>query len=276
MMVKSIVHGAVSIVNAIPLGIGSTLGISLKVVAKVILDKGSGITIINGVDTSLIKAVINRIIPANILSDHSLSIDIESEIPSGYGLKSSSAVSNALSLALTKLFKDEFDDLEVINHAIDASFDANVTITGAFDDAVACYFGGFFVTDNYARKIIRHDDAKIHDVIILLPSNVKRTDPLRMRSLAKLFEEPVRLAKEGMYYEAMMLNGVIVASILGIPYQPIKDAIDEGAIAASVSGNGPAIAIITDEKDKISEKLSKYGKIINAKTSNIKASVEVI
>ncbi len=276
MKVMSIVHGAISIVNAIPLGIGSTLGISLKVIVEAELSDGKGIEIANK-DDVLIHSIIDRIIPREVLINKALKIRIVSDIPAGYGLKSSSAVSNALSLALIRLIKDEFDDLEVINYGVDASLDAKVSITGAFDDAYASYFGGFVVTDNYARKIIKHDDAELLDVVILLPYNVKRSDPLRLKTVADLFEEPVRLAKEGRYWEAMMINGILVASILGVPYQPIKEAMEEGAVAAGVSGNGPAIAVVSYRNaDAISKRLSKYGKIINAKTNNRKAKVEVL
>ncbi|GIU71885.1 MAG: shikimate kinase [Candidatus Nitrosocaldaceae archaeon] len=275
MRVRSIAYGAISIVNAIPLGIGATLGVGLNVVADVELSSGKGIKIDNKQNNQLIKEIIARIIPKELLEKNCLKIELRSSIPSSYGLKSSSAVSNALSLALTRLIKEEYDDFEVINYGIDASLAAKVSITGAFDDASASYFGGFVVTDNYARKIIRHERADDLNVIILLPDNIKRSDPLRLRRLANLFEEPVRLAKEGRYWEAMILNGVLVASILGIPYKPIKEAMEAGAMAASVSGNGPAIAVIT-HNDGIEGKLSKYGKIITTRTNNNKARVDVI
>jgi shikimate kinase len=277
MRVKSIVNGAISIVNAIPLGIGSTLGINLKVIAETQFIDGKGIKIDDKYNNKLINEIVNRIIPKELLENKALMINISSEIPWGYGLKSSSAVSNALSLALTRLIREDFSDLEIINYGIDASLAANVSITGAFDDAAASYFGGFIVSDNYARKIIRQEKCDEYCIIILLPTNITRSDPLKLRSLARLFDEPVRLAKEGNYWEAMILNGVLVASILGIPYNPIKDALDEGAIAASVSGNGPAIAVVTNDNNSnnIAKVLSKYGEIIMSKTNNNKAQVNI-
>ncbi len=277
MRVKSIVNGAISIVNAIPLGIGSTLGINLKVIVEVQLIDGKGIKIDDKYNNKLINEIINRIIPKELLENKALMISISSEIPWGYGLKSSSVVSNALSLALTRLIKEDFTDLEVINYGIDASLAANVSITGAFDDAAASYFGGFIVSDNYARKIIRQEKCDEYEIIILLPKNITRSDPLKLRALARLFEEPVRLAKEGNYWEAMILNGVLVASILGMPYNPIKEALEEGAIAASVSGNGPAIAVVTNDNNSnnIAKVLSKYGEIIMSKTNNNKAQVNI-
>ena len=275
MKVRSISHGAVSIVNAIPLGIGSTLGVALDVIVEVELVEGKGIKIASKQSNQLVNAIIERIIPKELLAKNALKIELRSNIPSSYGLKSSSAVSNALSLALVRLLNDNYNDLEVINYGIDASLAAGVTITGAFDDAAASYFGGFLVTDNYARKIIRHEPAADLNIIILLP-NIKRSDPLRLRRLANLFEEPVKLAKDGRYWEAMLLNGVLVASIMGIPYQPIKEAMEEGAIVAGVSGNGPSIvAVSSNDSNAIQKALAKYGRIITTKTNNRKATVEV-
>ena len=38
---------------------------------------------------------------------------------------------------------------------VEAAFDAKVTVTGAFDDACASYFGGVVVTDNLKREMIK-------------------------------------------------------------------------------------------------------------------------
>lgn len=75
------------------------------------------------------------------------------------GLKSSSAVSNAVALACKSLVNKEINDDFVLNSAIDASLYAKTTITGAYDDSTACYYGGFVTTDNYKRKILKE---KIH------------------------------------------------------------------------------------------------------------------
>ena len=71
------------------------------------------------------------------------------------GLKSSSAAANAVALASTAALGKHLDDLELVKLGVDAAFDAKVTVTGAFDDACASYFGGIVVTDNLNRKIIK-------------------------------------------------------------------------------------------------------------------------
>lgn len=274
------VHGAISIVNAIANGRGSALGISLNVNAKVEFANGSGITFEpmgEFRDDKLIKAVVHRAVPKEILEQYNVKVSVNSEIPVGYGLKSSSAVSNAVSLACLKLVNNNVDDLHAVNTAVDASFDAKVTITGAFDDACASYFGGFVVTDNANRKLIRHEDAP-NDlyVVIFVPAKRSRTDPLRLRMLSRFFDEAFELAKKAEYWEAMMLNGILVSAGLAMSYNPIKEAVEKGALAASVSGNGPALAAVAYEwrLDDIVKCWNAYdGKVIVTKVNNEKARV---
>lgn len=53
--VTSIVHGAISIVNAVASGFGSAMGISLRVKVEINSKKGSGIIFQKGGGTGMIK-----------------------------------------------------------------------------------------------------------------------------------------------------------------------------------------------------------------------------
>jgi shikimate kinase len=256
------------------------MGISLKVNAEVEFSDGSGITFEpkgEFKDDRLIRAVLDRAVPEQIRNQHHIRVAVDSDIPVGYGLKSSSAVSNAVALASLKLVKGNVDDLEVVNTAVDASFDAKVTITGAFDDACASYFGGFVVTNNLKRELIKREEAP-RDLyaIIYVPSKAHRVDPLRLRMLSRFFDEAFEHAKNSEYWEAMMLNGVLVSAGLSIDYKAIKEALERGALAASVSGNGPAIAAVAYDSrlDEIVKCWNAYeGRVIVSKVNNEKAKV---
>ncbi len=281
MKVKVEMHGAVSIVNAIPTGKGSTLGVALNVSVTASITDGKGISANMG-DINFISDIVRRV-TNNLMGEKHVSIEIRSRIPMGYGLKSSSAVSNAVALAAAKLVDlmngDGMDDMQIINKAIDACIANNLSVTGAFDDACACYFGGLFVTDNYARRIIRHDKADDNlYAVILLPLGIKRKDPLRLKRFKDYFLYAIDLALDGKYWDAMNLNGLLVSSILVVPYEPILEAIENGAYASGVSGNGPAITAICDEgkaKDIISI-WSNYGEVLKVKVSNEKARVSIL
>lgn len=280
--VRAIVHGAISIVNAIATGKGSALGISLKVTAEVELQKGHGLRFITGRNgDKLIKNIIQKTIPKETIESNMISIRVDSEIPIGYGLKSSSAVSNAIVLACSQIAREEdINDNTILEVAALSSLEAKVSLTGAYDDATACYFGGFTVTDNYSRRLIRKERAPENlYAIIILPSSTTRGDVRKLRNLSDLFIDAFRFAESGQYWKAMQLNGVLASAALSSSYAPAMAAMEHGALSASISGNGPSIAAVGNEDaiEPIVGAMSKYdGEIIVSKVNNEKANVKII
>lgn len=279
---RAIVHGAISVVNAIATGKGSALGISLKVTAEAQLQTGHGIKITpsrNG--DKLIKNIIKKMMPKKTIEDNMISIRVDSEIPMGYGLKSSSAVSNAVALACSQLVMEaEIDDYTILEASTRSSLEAKVSMTGAYDDATACYFGGFTVTDNYSKRLIRKEKAPENlYAIILLPTNSSRGDIRKLRNFSDLFVEAFNLAESGQYWKAMKLNGLLVSASLSSTYTPTLDALEHGALSASISGNGPSIAAVgyQDTVRQIAEALSQFdGRIIISKVNHEKAKASIV
>jgi shikimate kinase len=279
---RAIVHGAISVVNAIATGKGSALGISLKVTAEAQLQTGHGIKVTpsrNG--DKLIKNIIQKMMPKKTIEGNMISIRVDSEIPMGYGLKSSSAVSNAVALACSQLVKEgEIDDYAILEASTRSSLEAKVSMTGAYDDATACYFGGFTVTDNYSKRLIRKEKAPENlYAIILLPTNSSRGDIRKLRNFSDLFIEAFKLAESGQYWKAMKLNGVLASASLSSSYTPTLVAIEHGALSASISGNGPSIAAVgyEDAVQQIAKALSKFdGRIIVSKVNHEKAKVSIV
>ena len=111
--VKATVHGAVSLVSAIANKKGATLGISLKVEAIVETSEGKGIVIQSenkSLSSRLINKTIEKIVSKKDLEKNKIVITLTSEIPTGYGLKSSSAISSVVALACAKIFKPKLTD----------------------------------------------------------------------------------------------------------------------------------------------------------------------
>lgn len=279
----STVHGAVSIVNAIATGKGSTLGISLKVEAIVESDIGKGISIESenkSLSSRLINKTVEKIISKKDLENNKISITLNSEIPTGYGLKSSSAISSAVALACSKIFKPKLTDKKILIAGVDASIETKVSMTGAFDDACGCYFGGFVVTDNYKRKLVKRERAPVNlSAVIFVPYSRKRGNIKKLKTLNAVFDQAWNLARRSEYWDAMRLNGVATSTILGAEPKLISDLIENGALAASVSGNGPSIAaIVKNENINNINKIfsSMEGKIIISKINNKKAEVHEV
>ena len=272
----SIVHGAISIVNAVATGYGSAMGISLNVKVEIISKKGSGLIFQKGGGSLMIKKIIYDVLQSKYINNNQLLININSEVPSGMGLKSSSAVSNAVALACISLTNKEISDEFVLNSAVDASLYAKTTITGAYDDSTACYYGGFVTTDNYKRKIWKRENSPTDiSAVIFLPNNKKRGEVTRLKLLSDIYLEAFQLANSGQYWKAMTLNGVLTSSLLSNSYTITRMCLENGALAASISGNGPAIAAVVRESEvqKIKSVLSNLdGRVIISRTNNQKAS----
>ena len=175
---KATVHGAVSIVNAIANQKGATVGIDLKVEAIVETTPGKGIVIQSEnktLSSRLINKTVEKIVSKKDLDQNKITITLESEIPTGYGLKSSSAISSAVALGCAKIFKSKFTDQQILLAGVDASIESKVSITGAYDDACSCYYGGFNVTDNAKKKRMSFEKGPANLIaIIFIPKNRKR------------------------------------------------------------------------------------------------------
>ena len=277
---KATVHGAISLVNAIATQKGATLGIALKVEAIVETSKGKGITIKSqnkSLSSRLINKTVEKIISKKDLEQNKITITLDSEIPTGYGLKSSSAISSAVSLACAKIFKPKFTDQQILLAGVDASIESKVSITGAYDDACSCYYGGFNVTDNAKKKRIHFEKGPSNMIaVIFVPKNRKRGDLKKLKRFSSIFENSWELARKTNYWDAMTINGLATASILNSEPKIITNLIEKGALGASVSGNGPSIAAITKKENEPSVKKifsTLEGNVIVSKINNEKAEV---
>jgi shikimate kinase len=278
--VKATIHGAVSIVSAIANKKGATLGISLKVEAVVETSEGKGIVIQSenkSLSSRLINKTVEKIISKKDLEKNKITITLTSEIPTGYGLKSSSAISSVVALGCAKIFKPKLTDQQIILAGVDASIETKVSITGAYDDACSCYYGGFNVTDNGKRNRVHFEKAPTNLIaIIFIPKNRKRGNIKKLKILSPMFNNAWELAKERKYWESMTINGLATSSILNSDPKIIVELIEKRALGASVSGNGPSIAAIVkkDNESNVKKIFSALdGNIIVSKINNKKAEV---
>jgi len=277
---KAILHGAISIVSAIATGKGATLGISLKTETTIETLPGTGIVLESdnrNISSRLINKVVEKIVPKKELENTKLKISLQSEIPAGYGLKSSSAISSAVALACARIFRPKWNDLQILLAGVDASIETGVSMTGAYDDACACYYGGFIVTDNYKRLIIKSEKCSKNLIpVIFIPRSRKRGNIKKLKTLDKVFEQAWNLAKESDYWNAMILNGLATSTILNSDPKIITRLIENGALGASLSGNGPSIAAVTKNNDLTNIKKvfsSNAGRTIISEVNNKKAEV---
>jgi len=282
-IVKSVVHGAVSLVNAIATGSGAAVGIDTFVKTTLEVKEGTGIYITSDnktISSRLINKVIQNSVPKKQLEKIRLELDFQSNIPTGYGLKSSSAISTAVSMACSKAFQRKFTDKKILKIGVESSIQTKVSLTGAYDDACACYYGGFNVTNNYKRSLVLRRPAPNNlQAIIFLPKSRKRGNLKKLKNFKPAFEKAWELAKNGDYWNASILNGIATSSILNSNPELIFKLIEKGAIGATISGNGPSIMAITKKghNSNIKKEFSSLeGNIIISNINNKKAEVNEV
>lgn len=247
MKAQATCFGAGTVVNAIATGKGAAFGLALRATAIVeTLPQGEDlrVQVAGNVDPTLAIACASRVLRRS-RRKACLAVRVDSEIPVSRGLKSSSAVANAVVLASARALGLELEPLQIIDIGVEASLEAKVTVTGAFDDACASFFGGIVVTDNRARKIVKVGRfpgglmavVQIPPRVITKPSlATKDFSPIRPQ-----VEEAYRLALLGDYFHALEKNSAAYAPILEIDEEPLRRARAAGAMAVGITGTGPAI-----------------------------------
>jgi shikimate kinase len=195
-------------------------------------------------------------------------------------LKSSSAAANAVALAATAALNKTLSDLEIVKLGVDAAFEAKVTVTGAFDDACASYFGGVVITDNLNREIVKQFPVAEDLVVLFLvpPEKVytANSNVGRLQIVKPLVEIAYQEALAGKVWEALTLNGLIYSSASGYNPSIALDALAAGAIAAGLSGKGPAVTAVAfkDKIDSVKAALQKYdGEVLQTNLNHEKAKV---
>jgi len=282
----AIAHGAATIVNAIALGKGAAFGVDLWTKAEVKLTDEAGIIRAEIASdpkesTLLVEKTVARVLQHfSLEKSFGAKIKTQSNIPIARGLKSSSAAANATALATIGALKKTLDNLEIVKLGVESAFDANVTVTGAFDDACASYFGGIVITDNLNREIIKQLPLP-EDLVVLfhVPPQKAYTadsDVGRLQTLKPLIEVVFNQALEGKVWEALTLNGLIYSSASGYDTKIAVDALAAGAVASGLCGKGPAVTAVVpkDKIDLVKAALKNYeGEVLQTRLNSVKAKV---
>lgn len=271
--------GAGTIINAIATWKGAAFGIGLKTHAEVCLSKneegvrGSIEDFPDG-DTRLIERCVELVLDRFGLALGG-TVQTSSEIPLAGGLKSSSAAANASVLAALKAIDETLPPLEIVKLGVQASKEVGVTVTGAFDDACASFFGGVVLTDNRELKLVKREeyDSK---VLIFAPDKKvfsSQTDTGRSRLLAPYVDLAYELALAGDYERAMTLNGFLYCGALGFDAEYLMRALECGVNGVSLSGTGPSYtALVNTEQARALrdawEDCGLEGKIIETSINN--------
>jgi shikimate kinase len=278
--------GAITVVNAIAGGKGVTASVKLETEATAVLENrpGDWQVFINGSvqpEPRLAIETVNAVMRAagKDPKDFSGEIRTVSSVPVGVGLKTSSASSCAMALALfAAIGQKAFDPRKIMSCSVEASLASGASITGAMDDAASCLLGGLNLVDNLGRRVERSQlFKKTMKVLIKVPDVQSRraaADAGLLKMFGKVAEVPYKMSMEGDPWRAMTINGALYSGLYGYDPMPALLAIEHGALGASLSGTGPATAAVFEpnmEKEirTLAEAWASDGsKVIDTETNN--------
>ncbi len=251
-------YGGGTVINAIATGYGAAFPISMRVVVDVCLSQRDEVSTYANVDVSPIYKILTM--AREMWRFGPVSVVIRGDLPTVGGLKSSSATVNALLRALAELAGVEVDLFEVARLNAKFSREVGISVTGAFDDAVASAVGRSYLTENYRMLTIRELDVSGRAVVLVPPYEKRRHRLEEMRAIAPVIKSAVAQAGLGMWREAMLINAVAYGYALGYPPDPLLEGLRLGAVGG-VSGTGPAHVFITERPGELAEALSKFGRV---------------
>jgi shikimate kinase len=283
---SALAHGAATIVNAIATGKGAAFGVDLYTKAQVKLTSEpqileTEITSDQNEKPILIQKTVQAILKRfGKEQEFGAKVKTWSNIPIAKGLKSSSTAANAVALATLGALGETLEDAEIVKLGVQAAFEAKVTVTGAFDDACASFFGGLVVTDNLHCKIEKQD-MLTEDYVVLFQVPPKKaytvnTDVSRLSALKPQIEAAYNMTLKGLHWEALTLNGLYYSVALGFNAKIAVDALAAGAHAAGLCGKGPTTTAVVS-KDNVEQVRAAWqvyeGEIIQASLNHEKAKV---
>ncbi|HTW55500.1 MAG TPA: shikimate kinase [Thermoplasmata archaeon] len=254
-------HAAITIVNALPTGVGAAVGIDLTVTARATVAPAERAAL--AVDppdsaTPVVREAVREALGLEARSPaRTIHLAIASEIPPAVGLKSSSAVASAVVGAVAAAIGERPGPEAVARLAAAASRRAGVSATGAFDDALAGVSAGVVVTDNARDALLRRWPVGPGlGVVLWVPDGRHPPAPElheRFRRYAADARRAADAATAGRCWEAMRLNTELVDAVMGYDRRELARRLRaHGAVATGTSGLGPALAAV-GPRERLSE-----------------------
>ena len=257
-------NGAISILHALGLGRGCSIGIQLTTKVQMVEDAVDIEDDRNGLLVAVEKCWRDRGLP---IPDQ-FGWKVDSSIPIGQGLKSSSALSCAALRALNSCAWTGLSNSEIADIAAKSQLISNCAKTGSMDDNWASLEPGWKLVDpalSASESIILEGDIDPNLSILVLLRG-KRTVEISAEAFSQheqIFERSLASVMRGSILDALSSNGMAVAAATD-DHEALRIcnlSIASGAIAAGISGSGPSIAIVCfqDDSTSLSKLFSESG-----------------
>ena len=248
-------NGAISILHALGLGRGCSIGIQLTTKVQMVEYPVDIEDDRNGLLAAVEKCWRDRGLP---IPDQ-FGWKVDSSIPIGQGLKSSSALSCAALRALNSYAWTGLSNSEIADIAAKSQLISNCARTGSMDDNWASLEPGWKLVDpalSASESIILQGDVEtsLSVLIILRGKRLVEISADAFSQHEQIFERSLASVMRGSILDALSSNGMAVAAATDDQeaLRICNLSIASGAIAAGISGSGPSIAIVCFQEDSTS------------------------
>ena len=244
-------NGGVSVLHAAGLGKGCSIGIDLSTEVSLVIGEAE----VSPDEHGILDSVMGVWIESGYPRPDDTGWRVSSEVPIGQGLKSSAALACAAAMALNEASWTALSDFDIVDIAVAAQRRSGCTITGSMDDAWAAISPGWKLVDpiQSSRDSVLLEGDIDEGLTVLIALRGPRSAKVQSDSFSnqgKIFERAMASLSSGSVLSAMSVNGMAVAAATGDDeaLRICNSVIARGAIAAGVSGSGPAIAIVCYEQ----------------------------
>tara|TARA_Y100001970_G_scaffold262687_1_gene347229 strand:+ start:660 stop:1514 length:855 start_codon:yes stop_codon:yes gene_type:complete len=248
-------NGAISILHALGLGRGCSIGIQLTTKVQIVDEAVENEDDRHGLLAAVEKCWRDRGLP---IPDQ-FGWKVDSSIPIGQGLKSSSALSCAALRALNSCAWAGLSNYEIADIAAYSQLISNCAKTGSMDDNWASLEPGWKLVDptlSASESIILQGDIdpRLSILLVLRGERSVEISPEAFSHQEQIFERSLASIMRGSILDALSSNGMAVAAATDDQeaLRICNLSIASGAIAAGISGSGPSIAIVCFQEDSTS------------------------
>jgi len=246
-------NGAVSILHAMGTGKGCSIPVKLQTLVNIHDEP----RIVAGDEHDLLSHVSSIWRKNGFPLPSVFGWEVISDVPIGQGLKSSSALACAALRALDKASWTGLSDFEIVDLAVEAQIKSGCSITGSMDDTWAAISPGWKVVDPSLpsnESILFEGELETGLTVIIGLRGRRKTTPEKeaFSRNSQIFDRAFASLINGSILDAISSNGMAVATSTD-DFEGLRISnlmIASGALAAGISGSGPAMAIVCYEQDK--------------------------
>ena len=273
-------NGAISILHALGIGKGCSIGIQLSTEVLLLENR----VLVEEDRNGILDAVESCWRSEGLPLPNEVGWKVESNIPIGQGLKSSSALACAAIRAANSYCWTGLSDFDIADIAVKSQRLSKCTITGSMDDTMASLSPGWKLVDPTlaASESVIFQGKIDQSLVVILGLRGSRKAEISKNSFynqERLFQRSLASLMNGSPMDALSSNGMAVAAATD-DFEALRISnicIASGAIAAGISGSGPAMAIVCYQSylDTLEELLNGMGiETISTRFENSEVELE--